>query len=447
MVRRVLTLMAIVSVLCAGQVQAGIVYSTWVGGAHGSWGSPTNWSPPVVPDNMGADTYVVTINSETMGVSEIEVHLTYSRTVDKLHCYGNVKLGESRDKELTLVDPAGLTNRGELAIDEIEIIGNITNSAGAVLHLLDVHMRGDLSNEAGAILDIREEVSVEAGPANGGNLDNSGTVEINVNGQLHVLELDNLGTIVMQGGGCGAGGAILNRSTGLVRGFGWLHGGERVQNDGQIAAFAGTLIVLTDGALTNTGLWRNEPLASLVIKPSAAPAIRPLAETESAPDVNNMGAIEVNAGGGVALDCNIINLNDLNLPIKLLGGTLAARKITQTAEASLEGFGAVTGDVSVDAGGALKLTGPTNVVGDVEIGESATLQISDGTTLITGRTTCNGTIHLKGGRIIPQGGLSGDCNITWEPGLYSNVADFDLDGDVDFEDFACFADTWLWSNE
>jgi hypothetical protein len=45
---------------------------------------------------------------------------------------------------------------------------------------------------------------------------------------------------------------------------------------------------------------------------------------------------------------------------------------------------------------------------------------------------------------IPQGGLSGDCHIIWEPGTYTNVADFNLDGKVNFGDFAYFAEVWLW---
>jgi len=32
----------------------------------------------------------------------------------------------------------------------------------------------------------------------------------------------------------------------------------------------------------------------------------------------------------------------------------------------------------------------------------------------------------------------------WEPGIYTNAADFNLDGQVNFEDFAYMADTWLW---
>ena len=94
----------------------------------------------------------------------------------------------------------------------------------------------------------------------------------------------------------------------------------------------------------------------------------------------------------------------------------------------------------------IQLSGPTNIVGDVEIDQNATLEISDGTTLVTGHCTCNnGTIHMKGGRLIPQGGLTNNgCNIIWEPGTYTNVADFNLDGLVNFKDFADFADTWLW---
>jgi hypothetical protein len=159
-------------------------------------------------------------------------------------------------------------------------------------------------------------------------------------------------------------------------------------------------------------------------------------------DVNNAGIVEVNAGGGVAFDCNLVN--EPNGVIKLLGGTLAATTITQKADANFAGFGGISGDVVIDTNGIIKLTGPTNIVGDVEIRDGATLKISDGLTLITGQTVCNGTIYMKGGYVIPQGGLSGNCNVIWEPGLYTNVADFNLDGQVNLKDFAYFADTWLW---
>ncbi len=168
-------------------------------------------------------------------------------------------------------------------------------------------------------------------------------------------------------------------------------------------------------------------------------------------DINNNGTIEVNAGGGVAFDCNLINepnnlLSEPNGVINLLGGNLAATTITQKAGAVFQGFGTITGGVVIEPNGLIELTGPTNIVGDVTIDPNATLEISDGTTLVTGDCACNnGTIHMIGGRIIIQGTFTNDnCNIIWEPGTYTNAADFNLDGTVNNKDLAAFAATWLW---
>jgi len=119
-------------------------------------------------------------------------------------------------------------------------------------------------------------------------------------------------------------------------------------------------------------------------------------------------------------------------------------KVCTKAGATFEGFGTISGSVVLEANAEMNFTTSTNIVGNLEINENATQEINDGLTLVTGQTTCNGTIHMKGGYIIPQGGLSGNCNIIWEPGAYRNEADFNLDGTVDFKDFSSFADTWLW---
>jgi len=37
-----------------------------------------------------------------------------------------------------------------------------------------------------------------------------------------------------------------------------------------------------------------------------------------------------------------------------------------------------------------------------------------------------------------------NCNIIWQPGTYTNAADFNLDGTVNNKDFAAIAGTWLW---
>jgi len=144
--------------------------------------------------------------------------------------------------------------------------------------------------------------------------------------------------------------------------------------------------------LLNTGVLANHPLSSLHIKSPA--------------DVNSLGTIEVNAGGGVAFDCKLVN--ESGAIIKLLGGTLVAEVITQSAGATFEGFGGITADIVIVPSGIIKLTGPTNIVGDVEIGENGTLEISDGNTLITGHTTNNGVIRVVRGDVVFQGGYSGN---------------------------------------
>lgn len=428
MFRKVLMLTVVVLVFSACQAQADQIAVSWDGGGDGqTWADPYNWNPDIVPDN-GANTYAVTINAG----GYVWVGLQQSRTIDQLDCYGEFKLHKQTSDwvELTLVDPNGLTNYGKLGIEgcywgQICINGNVTNTTGAELELCPVDIKGDLYNLANATIEVELENDIY------GDFENAGILII-----LHASDLwcdsnlYNNGQINLYGGECGVDQILDNNSTGVIKGFGVLYTDQLLQNKGKIYAYSGSLAISSEGPLTNTGTMGNMPSASLHIKPAA--------------DVNNNGTIEVNAGGGVAFDCNLVN--EPNGVIKLLGGALAAATITQTADANFAGFGSITGDVEIDANGVIELTGPTNIIGDVEIASDATLEISDGTTLVTGDCVCNnGTIRMVGGRIIIQGDFTNnDCNIIWEPGTYTNVADFNLDGLVNFKDFADFADTWLW---
>ena len=120
-------------------------------------------------------------------------------------------------------------------------------------------------------------------------------------------------------------------------------------------------------------------------------------------DIKNKGMIEVNAGGGVAFNGELNN--EPNGVIKLKNGVIAAALITHSEGATLEGFGGITGDLVMQANSLVKLTGPTYIIGNLYIGPGAELQISEGTTIITGKTTCQGNINLTGGKIVHQGGI------------------------------------------
>ena len=437
MFRKSLFLTAIVAIFsfCC-QTEAAQIDSTWVGDSEDNWGQSSNWAPAIVPDNNATNTFAVTINA---GGGYVRIGLLQWRTIDQLDCYGEVELQNytSNWVKLTLVDPNGLTNYDYLVIEGegFEIAGNVTNTAGATLELEDMDIEGDLYNQAGATIEAFDEVCVDDGA-----VENAGSMTVTPAGKLKVEggALHNIGQINIYGGECIVYDDILdNNDTGLINGFGVIYADQLLRNKGQIIAYGGSLAIASEGPLTNTGVLGNHPLSSLHIK--------------LAVDVINNGTIEVNAGGGVAFDCNLINepnnlLSEPNGVINLLGGNLAATTITQKAGAVFQGFGTITGGVVIEPNGLIELTGPTNIVGDVTIDPNATLEISDGTTLVTGDCACNnGTIHMIGGRIIIQGTFTNDnCNIIWEPGTYTNAADFNLDGTVNNKDLAAFAATWLW---
>ncbi len=398
--------MAVVLVFSRCEVQATVYHSTWVGGSQGEWGNAGNWNPAIVPDNTPTQTFAVTIST----AERTRVVFNQDRTIDQLDCYGNVDL-EIGVNHLYLVQPNGLTNHGKLGISgtgvEHEISGNVTNTSGGHIQL---------SNE----IEFH------------GAFTNNGEVFVVPGAQFYIKSgsFINSGKFLIYSGFVMTDDVFENTKEGIVEGWGMVHGSQSLSNEGTIYASGGSLVLHSDSCLINTGILGNKSLSTLHVQLLA--------------DVNNVGTIESNLGGGVVFDCNLVN--EPNGIIKLLGGTLAATTITQTADANFTGFGSITGDVFIDPNALIELTGPTNIVGDVNIAANATLEISDGTTLITGHTTCNnGTIHMIGGRVICQGGLTNNnCNIIWEPGTYTNMADFNLDGTVNFKDFAYFGNTWLW---
>ena len=441
MFRKVLMLTAVVLVFSACEVEAAVIDSNWVGGQQGQWNQASNWNPATVPDN-GGDTFAVTIDSGSNGVDWVEVGLQQWRTIDQLDCYGEVELGAWTPNwmQLTLVGPNGLTNYGDLEIGQININGNVTNY-GDLEFWEHINIHGNLINHAGGTLVFDDhDVDIEGADGGvGGVVENDGVIICTRGGgPTEEVLLNNRGSIQLFNGHFSNEGVFDNNSTGHIEGWGDINSSQLIRNKGTLFASSGVLFLSSQGAMTNTGTLGNKPLGSLHIKP--------------AEDVNNQGTIEVNGGGGVAFDCNVVN--DPNALIQLRGGFLAASNITQKAGATFEGFGGITGNVVIEPNSAsepnsiIRLTGPTNIVGDVNIESGATLEISDGTTLVTGDCVCNnGTIRMVGGRIIIQGDFTNDnCNIIWQPGTYANAADFNLDGLVNFKDFADFADTWLWES-
>ena len=404
MFRNMLVLVIVFS-FCVCSVQAAHYNSTWVGGSYGQWENAANWDPSIVPEN-GTDTFSVIINGGTVELTE-----NHSiNSVDANDTDGTVNLKRWTINPVVLTVSNGFTNHGEL---------DTPNTA----HL---HIHGPLINTVGAKIDI---VSEELRVYGVTGIQNYGRIYIDPDAELKSEESDinNAGVLAMRGGFASAVQTFINNTEGIIEGYGGI-GSQQIINEGFIESIGGTLQLFCE-TISNTGGLKNSPGTS--IRTRIGPS-----------NQSNEGLIEVYSEGAIVFDCNLAN--EPNALINIHGGTLAAGTIVQKAGAKFEGFGGITGDVVIDPNGIISLTGPTNIVGDVEIGTNATLEISDGTTLVTGHTTNNGTIHMKGGRIIPQGGFTNNGTVIWEPGLYNNIADFNLDGDVNLQDFAEFADVWLW---
>jgi hypothetical protein len=407
------------------------INSTWAGPEVGQWNDAINWNPAIVPDNTGADTFSIILDSDAAGLNHIDIGVFQPHMIDGLDCYGSVEI-DSWDTGwiyVSIAGPNGLRNYGSLDIDGLDIyanvtnfgdleasgdsasyVGDLTNKSGAYAYLSGLDIEdGNLHNEADATVKIEHVVDIQ-----NGNFINNGITWVNPSAELWVDGggIENNGRIRLTNSWIGNSedDSIEDfANAGQIWGSGMITTEASLLNTGSITASVGNLIIHAADSVSNTGLLENEVGSSLHFRISAA-------------SLNNNGQIIINTDGSVTLvsegpdtppaDCTLNN--EPNGQIQLLGGALAAASIVQKQGASLKGFGAITGNVLIEPDALIELTGPTNIIGDLIIDQGATLEISDGTTLVTGHTTNNGTIYMKGGCLIPQGGLTDNGTIISE---------------------------------
>ncbi|MCK5563626.1 MAG: hypothetical protein KAJ07_00125 [Planctomycetes bacterium] len=441
MSKRIFILMSVI--LCSINIYGGQVAVSWNAG-FGGWDQSSNWTPTIVPDNNdgSGDTYAVTIDS---GTGEVGVNVESHTMVDSIDVYGDETSIDSWSSDwvqLTVIN--GITNHGFMEVegrDAFEIIADITNTTDNEIDLYEIEIDGDITNAVGGEITI-DRVELEGilyNPTGGmvqvesyndaDEVRNAGSMVVIWNSDIWTEgAFVNNGNIELRNGVCVSDDTFSNESGSGVGGSGGVVAEVSLSNDGVIKASNGTLVLYSGGELSNDGKLENSALCSLFVNAAA--------------DINNAGEIVVNAEGGVGFNGNLIN-NPAGI-IRMYDGTLSAVEIRQQSGASLEGFGAISGDLVIEDGAVVSLTGSTNIIGDVTIGAGASLAVSDGTVLITGAVVNNGTIAMTGGRVICQGGLTNNGSVTWEAGSDSNAADYNLDGNVNLTDFANFAESWMW---
>jgi len=352
-----------------------IIRTSWTGSDTDMWSMAGNWDLFNIPNNNISDRYFVTIST----VERTRIVFTESITISQLDCYGDIDL-EVGEYWLQITDVNDSSNKGPLinygslqisgAGVEHDIYANVVNTNDAEIFISnEVNFHGDFSNLGNTMIVPDGHFYCESGFTNSGNM------------QIY-------------NGFWECPGNLGNNDTGVIQGSGMIHTNLSILNHGKIQAKGGSLVLHSLASLINDGVLENTAVSSLHI--------------QVAEGVNNSGTIVVNAGGGVAFDCNLVN--EPNAVITLLNGTLAAKTITQKAGATLKGFGGITGDIVIEPDAVVELVGPTNVVGNMTIGEGAVLDISNGTVLVTGDINCNnGIIQTTNGTFIVLGEQFGLC--------------------------------------
>lgn len=439
-------------------VQASIIDSTWVGGENGTWEQASNWNPSIVPNNTSTNSFNVTIGEEN---SYVEIGLEQGRTVNQIICYGEVELSKWTIDWilLTLTGTNGITNYGSLEVegmaiqgniinhggldlDDLEIEGNVTNKSGAYFFGVDVELEnGDIVNEAGAKIESDGDGAIWV---EDGSVYNRGDMLLAPGGAIWVRnEFQNDGTIALYDGACSGDTLFLNDSNGVIEGYGMIHAEDAIINKGLIRSVGGGLNLLgrstygstyegwpAQGSVANTGTLTNSCGTTLTVMMDV-------------PDFVNAGTLLVRSNGAIVFDNSNLR-NEASGTILLRGGSLEANCITNAQGAQFNGLGSISADLAVESNSRVHFTGPSVIYGDVTISAGATLQISDGQTLITGQTTNNGTIHLLGGTVVFQGGYTGEGQIINEAGADRNHFDVNADGIENIKDLAVFAENWLW---
>jgi hypothetical protein len=393
---------------------------------EGSWNEPSNWSPQVVPNNSGIDTYAVIIDRPGEVLIELGEDAQYM--IDSLDTYGEVILEPALNPytiaTLVVLEPNGLTNHGMLEMMRTLMMADVVNTDGGDLQLSDVLIEGNVQNDPGCGIEIEDSVGIE------GQLKSAGEVSLFGSGLLQVENgLVNSGWMQLNGGSVEIEGG-LDINGGTIAGTGLVHLDEPgdYQNSGWLFAQNGPLQINVNGAIINHATIQSSVGADVHLRTSATST--------------NHGSIKV-IGGNVS--CSSEMVNAFGGQIHVMGGSLQTPTLRQKPDGEFHCYGDVFGAVVVEANAAVHFNGDCRVFGPITIEPNGRLEVSDGRLIATDPVTNDGTIRLHGGQVVPRGGYSGSGQIVWNQSAFSNAADFNLDGNVNFKDFATFANTWLWT--
>lgn len=399
----------------------------WIGPDKGLWSLPDNWSPNGAPGTDPADT--IQINADPHTASTIIADV--SCTVQSVTTTGKVifrgTLDATGNPENTL--HAIVANSTFLDIWDMNLKGQLNNQTGAQMRLRQIRGSLDIVNHGELRWYLINTLEGDSYIANHGMMRlvdpavlysygpmlNTGNISIS----FATMAFDAGATLTNEGSIYGAGSLFLIDTS--------------LENSGAINSMFGDLLVTSTGDTVNYGWIANQPGTLLFMT------------TQTNTTVFNYGTIAAMTGGGV----NLFPADVANEPggiIRMQGGFLSARYVEIKAYSAIQGRGELIGFLSIEQDTTADFYSDFAVTRSLYIEPLAKVTVEDGRLLVEGDIDNEGSIRLKSSRLIPRDGIYGDGQILWDISDYNTLTDYNLDGKVNMEDLAVFAQTWLWQS-
>lgn len=222
-------------VLCLALVDASAdTLVSWIGptgsGGSGNWGTATNWSGGMVPNNGSGNTYSVTLPTYS---GQYGVDLDMSPTIDSLTIDSGAQLYDDLGAQtvttgsltnagfvnfvFSTMDVNGtVTNSGYFIGNHVNVTGNFTNAGGTFTPFGTVTAAQYAQTGAGSYTEIQGTMNVADGTINGGlfNVDSGSTLNGNLDvngGSFHLYPGGTLnGDLDVHGGAFTAGSSVVS---------------------------------------------------------------------------------------------------------------------------------------------------------------------------------------------------------------------------------------------
>ena len=405
-----------------GAVKATTVTSTWSGTSSTSWSDPTNWNPSAAYPNNGnggISDYDVLIPAVTT-----EPLLNVTATIDALTVNSSASLSIQGGSSLT-VNPA-------LTVDNGAIIVNSNNSSGSTLDFVGATLTGSggiLLNSGGGgavvsgVLTLGSTNNISGVGEINAAFTNNGTVDADVPGQSLTLLTSNMTNSNLM--------EATNTGSLTVNGITLIQTGN-----GQLSAANGTIDLIGNSTISG-GTLKSSSGGVIIATASSVEAFTGSVTNNSTFDIAGASNLNVTGNladnGSITVNSNNSSSSTMTFSTSTLSGTgtialnsggtgaVVAGTVTQSSGHTIDGFGAITANLTNNGMVNASATNNTLFVSGASVTNTSTMQATNGTLVFNNGvsvTNTGGIISANGNNVILTGATITGGTLTSPSGAF-----------------------------